>query len=68
MRDDNRVVSDAMALSVQRAAFVASVGHCLIVKSHESRIWLKRERANMAETNRHQLEILQEENKSYHKW
>ena len=35
MRDDKRVVSDAMALSVQSATFVASVGHCLIVKSHE---------------------------------
>ncbi|CAL2265997.1 unnamed protein product [Prunus armeniaca] len=35
MRDDNQVVSEAMALLVQSAASVASVGHHLIVKSHE---------------------------------
>ncbi|KAI5332491.1 hypothetical protein L3X38_022620 [Prunus dulcis] len=34
-RDDNRVVSDVMALSMQSAASVASVGHHFIVKSHE---------------------------------
>ncbi|CAL9000735.1 unnamed protein product [Prunus brigantina] len=56
-RDDNRVVSEAMALSVQSAASVASVGHRLIVKSHEVEM-LKRERAKTVETNRHQLEIL----------
>ncbi|CAL2265482.1 unnamed protein product [Prunus armeniaca] len=36
--NDNRVVSDVMALSVQRVAFVASVGHRLIVKSHEVQV------------------------------
>ncbi|KAI5342492.1 hypothetical protein L3X38_010367 [Prunus dulcis] len=81
-RDDNQVVSDAMTLSMQSAAYVASVGHRLIVKSHEVEVLraqlvaeqnlvedcqrvirsLKRERANLAEANRHQLEILQEEN------
>ncbi|KAI5323651.1 hypothetical protein L3X38_032723 [Prunus dulcis] len=34
-RDDNRVVSEAMTLSVQSEISVASVGHRLIVKSHE---------------------------------
>ncbi|KAI5323144.1 hypothetical protein L3X38_032216 [Prunus dulcis] len=33
-RGDNWVVSDVMALRVQSAASVASVGHHLIVKSH----------------------------------
>ncbi|CAL8992402.1 unnamed protein product [Prunus brigantina] len=32
-RDDNRLVSDVMVLSVQSAASIASVGHHLIVKS-----------------------------------
>ncbi|KAI5354213.1 hypothetical protein L3X38_007108 [Prunus dulcis] len=37
-RDDNQVVSDVMALSVQSAASIASVGHRLIVKSHEEQV------------------------------
>ncbi|CAL2235751.1 unnamed protein product [Prunus armeniaca] len=38
MRDDNRMVSDAMTLQVQSASSVASVGHRLIVKSHEMQV------------------------------
>ncbi|CAL8169807.1 unnamed protein product [Prunus armeniaca] len=34
MRNDTRVVRDAMALSVQSVTFVTTVGHRLIVKSH----------------------------------
>ncbi|KAL6288264.1 hypothetical protein ACE6H2_012654 [Prunus campanulata] len=34
-RDDNRVTSDALALSVQSTACVASLGHRLLAKSHE---------------------------------
>ncbi|CAL9018440.1 unnamed protein product [Prunus brigantina] len=87
MRDDNRVVSDVMALSVQSAASIASVGHRLIVKSHEVEVLkaqlvaernlvedcqcvirsLKRERENTVEANRHQLEILHEENQKLSK-
>ncbi|CAL2227664.1 unnamed protein product [Prunus armeniaca] len=37
-RDDNRLVSDAMALSVQSAASIATVGHRLIEKSHEVQV------------------------------
>ncbi|KAL6284504.1 hypothetical protein ACE6H2_015433 [Prunus campanulata] len=37
-RDDNRVVSDAMTLSMQSAASATSVGHHLIVKSHEVQV------------------------------
>ncbi|KAI5335468.1 hypothetical protein L3X38_025601 [Prunus dulcis] len=33
--DDNRLVSDSMALSVQSTAFVASMGHRLTAKYHE---------------------------------
>ncbi|CAL2245851.1 unnamed protein product [Prunus armeniaca] len=58
-RDDNLVVSDVMTLSVQSEASFTCVGHRLIVKSHELVIRsLKRERANTAEANRHQIEIL----------
>ncbi|CAL2258478.1 unnamed protein product [Prunus armeniaca] len=64
-RDDNRVVSDVMALSMQSAASVASVGHHLIAKSHE--MSLKRERTKTAKVNRRQLEILQEENQKLSK-
>ncbi|CAL2255833.1 unnamed protein product [Prunus armeniaca] len=68
MRDNNRVVSDAMALSVRSAASVASVGHRLIVKSYERVIRsLKRERENTVEANRHLLEILHEENQKLSK-
>ncbi|CAL9025811.1 unnamed protein product [Prunus brigantina] len=87
MRDDKLVVSDAMALSVQSVTFVTTVGHHLIVKSHEVEVLkaqlvvernlvedcqrvirsLKKERANTAEANRHQLEILQEENQKLSK-
>ncbi|CAL8100992.1 unnamed protein product [Prunus armeniaca] len=66
--DDNQVVSDAMILSVQSVASVASVGHHLIVKSHESIIRrLKRDRAKTLEETRHQLEILQEDNQKLSK-
>ncbi|KAL6280569.1 hypothetical protein ACE6H2_017450 [Prunus campanulata] len=34
-RDDNQVVSDGLALSVQSTTTVASMGHRLIAKSHE---------------------------------
>ncbi|CAL2254456.1 unnamed protein product [Prunus armeniaca] len=34
-REDNRVVTDVMALSMQSATSVASMGHRQIVKSHE---------------------------------
>ncbi|CAL9024674.1 unnamed protein product, partial [Prunus brigantina] len=34
-RDDNRLVSDSMAMSVQSAASIASVGYRLIAKYHE---------------------------------
>ncbi|KAH0988034.1 hypothetical protein GBA52_015211 [Prunus armeniaca] len=37
-RDDNWLVSDVVALSVQSAASIASVGHLLIAKSHEVQI------------------------------
>ncbi|KAL6284648.1 hypothetical protein ACE6H2_015577 [Prunus campanulata] len=86
-RDDNRVASDAMALSVQSAACVASLGHRLLAKSHEVEVLkgqlaaersmvedcqtaiksLKRERARIVEVNRHQLEVLRDENKNLSK-
>ncbi|ONH95911.1 hypothetical protein PRUPE_7G095400 [Prunus persica] len=37
-RDDNRLVSDVVALSVQSGASIASVGHRLIGKSHEVQV------------------------------
>ncbi|CAL8113757.1 unnamed protein product [Prunus armeniaca] len=37
-RDDNRVVSDDVTLSVQSATSVTSVRHRLIVKSHEVQV------------------------------
>ncbi|KAL6276890.1 hypothetical protein ACE6H2_020491 [Prunus campanulata] len=52
-RDDNRVASDAMALSVQKCQTA--------IKG------LKRERARIVEVNRHQLEVLRDENKNLSK-
>ena len=86
-RDDNRVVSDALALSVQSTATVASLGHRLLAKSHEVEVLkgqlaaersmveecqtaiksLKRERSRIVEVNRHQLEVLRDENKNLSK-
>ena len=37
-RDDNWLVSEVMALSVQSAASITSVGYRLIAKSHEVQI------------------------------
>ncbi|KAI5312332.1 hypothetical protein L3X38_041505 [Prunus dulcis] len=37
-RDDNRLVRDAMALSVQSVASIGSVGHRLIANSHEVQV------------------------------
>ncbi|CAL2233791.1 unnamed protein product [Prunus armeniaca] len=55
--DDNQVVSDAMTLSVQSVASVASS----IIRR------LKRDRAKTLEETRHQLEILQEDNQKLSK-
>ncbi|CAL9001351.1 unnamed protein product [Prunus brigantina] len=38
MRDDNRLVSDVVVLSVQSVASIISVGHRLIAKSYEVQI------------------------------
>ncbi|CAL2228311.1 unnamed protein product [Prunus armeniaca] len=38
MRDDNWLVSDVVALNVQSAASIASVGHRLIAKSHKMQV------------------------------
>ncbi|CAL2266646.1 unnamed protein product [Prunus armeniaca] len=82
MRDDNRLVSNVMVLSMQSAASIASVGHRLIAKSYEVQVLraqlvaeknlvdeyqrdikrLKKNKANTAEENQRQLQILQEEN------
>ncbi|CAL9000138.1 unnamed protein product [Prunus brigantina] len=37
-RDDNRLVSDSMAMSVQSVTSIASVGHRLIAKYHEVQV------------------------------
>ncbi|KAL6286691.1 hypothetical protein ACE6H2_011081 [Prunus campanulata] len=86
-RDDNRVISDALTLSMQSTTCVASLVHRLLAKSHEVEVLkaqlaadrsmveecqtaiksLKRERARIVEVNRHQLEVLQNENKNLSK-